>query len=44
VPEEGTTFQDMDIFHSNLVIFLHKEGLPMFCSIDLPIDPNIQVS
>ncbi|KAJ4747567.1 Prolyl oligopeptidase family protein [Rhynchospora pubera] len=42
VTEEGTILQDMDMFHDHLVIFLHKEGLPLFCSIDMPIDPNIQ--
>ncbi|XP_065879706.1 uncharacterized protein [Euphorbia lathyris] len=36
-PSEDMQFQDMDIFNGHLVIFLQKEGLPMLCSINLPI-------
>ncbi|MFQ6637469.1 hypothetical protein Gotur_013459 [Gossypium turneri] len=29
---------DMDIFNGHLVLFLNKDGFPMICSIDLPIN------
>ncbi|WCJ35775.1 Prolyl oligopeptidase family protein [Euphorbia peplus] len=36
-PSEDMYFQDMDIFNGHLVISLQKKGLPMLCSINLPI-------
>ncbi|XP_020109536.1 uncharacterized protein LOC109724948 isoform X1 [Ananas comosus] len=42
LPDQDTTFQDMDMFHGNLVLFLQKKGLPLFCSIDMPIVDNIE--
>lgn len=38
VPDSDCTIQDMDIFHDNLVLFLRKNGTPLFCSISMPID------
>ncbi|KAM0900422.1 hypothetical protein ACQ4PT_020673 [Festuca glaucescens] len=38
----GCIFQDMDIFHEHLVLFLRKDGLPLFCSIDLPLKLDFQ--
>lgn len=43
LPDQDTAFQDMDMFHGNLVLFLRKKGLPLFCSIDMPIVDNIEV-
>ncbi|MBA0805636.1 hypothetical protein Gohar_005131 [Gossypium harknessii] len=37
-PGEDTCIQDMDIFNGHLVLFLNKDGFPMICSIDLPIN------
>lgn len=42
LPGSDYTFQDMDIFHENLVLFLRKDGLPLFCSIDLPVKVDFQ--
>ncbi|XP_026660273.1 protease 2 [Phoenix dactylifera] len=42
LPDEGITFQDMDIFHGYLVLFLHQKGIPLFCSINMPVDVNIK--
>lgn len=33
----------MDIFHDNLVLFLRKNGTSLFCSINMPIDGDVQV-
>ncbi|PUZ71151.1 hypothetical protein GQ55_2G291400 [Panicum hallii var. hallii] len=41
-PGSDCTIQDMDIFHGNLVLFLQKNGTPLFCSINMPIDVDIQ--
>ncbi|KAI4989934.1 hypothetical protein ZWY2020_038297 [Hordeum vulgare] len=43
LPGSDCTFQDMDIFHEHLVLFLQKDGLPLFCSIDLPVQIDFQV-
>jgi hypothetical protein len=43
VPDSDCTIQDMDIFHDNLVLFLRKNGTPLFCSISMPIDVDVQV-
>ncbi|XP_048228684.1 protease 2 isoform X3 [Ricinus communis] len=45
LPSEDMNFQDMDIFKGHLVLFLQKKGLPMICSISLPIkvDHKIQM-
>jgi hypothetical protein len=32
----------MDIFHEQLVLFIRKSGLPLICSINLPIDVDFQ--
>lgn len=42
LPGPDCTFQDMDIFHEHLVLFLQKDGLPLFCSIDLPVQIDFQ--
>uniref|UniRef100_A0A8I6YGP8 Prolyl endopeptidase n=1 Tax=Hordeum vulgare subsp. vulgare TaxID=112509 RepID=A0A8I6YGP8_HORVV len=42
LPGSDCTFQDMDIFHEHLVLFLQKDGLPLFCSIDLPVQIDFQ--
>lgn len=42
LPGSDCTFQDMDIFHGHLVLFLRKYGHPLFCSIDMPIDVDFQ--
>lgn len=41
-PGSDCTIQDMDIFHDNLVLFLRKDGTPLFCSINMPIDGDVQ--
>ncbi|KAH7688999.1 Peptidase S9A prolyl oligopeptidase protein, partial [Dioscorea alata] len=38
LPGPDVTFQAMDMFHGHLVLFLKKEGLPMLCSINMPIN------
>ncbi|KAH7688982.1 Peptidase S9A prolyl oligopeptidase protein [Dioscorea alata] len=38
LPGQDATFQDMDMFHGHLVLSLQKEGLPMLCSINMPIN------
>lgn len=40
LPTEGISFKDMDIFNGHLVLFLDQSGLPMTCSINLPINVN----
>ncbi|KAK9034193.1 hypothetical protein V6N11_050368 [Hibiscus sabdariffa] len=46
-PSEDTSLQDMDIFNGHLVLSLSKNGFPMMCSIDLPINvdckPQMQI-
>ncbi|KAK1272661.1 hypothetical protein QJS04_geneDACA016534 [Acorus gramineus] len=42
LPGQDVTFQDMDIFDGHLVLFLQRCGVPMLCSIDMPIDGNIK--
>ncbi|KAJ0094632.1 hypothetical protein Patl1_16632 [Pistacia atlantica] len=37
-PGEDISVQDMDIFNGHLVLFLNKKGVPMICSISLPIN------
>ena len=43
-PGSDCAIQDMDIFHDNLVLFLQKNGSPLFCSINMPIDVDVQVN
>lgn len=43
LPASDCAIQDMDIFHDNLVLFLRKNGTPLFCSINMPIDVDVQV-
>ncbi|KMZ72993.1 putative Oligopeptidase B [Zostera marina] len=38
LPSQDITFQDMDMFEEHLVLFIHQKGLPMLCSINMPID------
>ncbi|KAG8057115.1 hypothetical protein GUJ93_ZPchr0002g25142 [Zizania palustris] len=42
LPGSDCTFQDMDIFHEHLVLFLRKGGFPLICSINMPIDVDFQ--
>ncbi|CAD6224538.1 unnamed protein product [Miscanthus lutarioriparius] len=42
LPTPDCTIQDMDIFHDNLVLYLQKNGTPLFCSINMPIDVDVQ--
>ncbi|XP_050223257.1 uncharacterized protein LOC126673230 [Mercurialis annua] len=42
LPSEDMGFQDMDIFNGHLVIFLQRKGVPMLCSINLPINVNFK--
>ncbi|XP_021308980.1 uncharacterized protein LOC8063744 isoform X2 [Sorghum bicolor] len=42
LPAPDCTIQDMDIFHDNLVLYLQKNGTPLFCSINMPIDVDVQ--
>ncbi|TVU09934.1 hypothetical protein EJB05_43433, partial [Eragrostis curvula] len=42
LPGSDCAIQDMDIFHDNLVLFLRKNGINGFCSIDMPIDGDFQ--
>lgn len=43
LPDEDMSFQDMDVFNGHLVLSISKKGLPMLCSINLPIDPDCKV-
>ncbi|KAL0463698.1 UNVERIFIED_CONTAM: Protease 2 [Sesamum latifolium] len=38
MPGEDTCLEDMDIFNGHLVLFLNKNGSPLMCSIDMPIE------
>ncbi|KAI9169466.1 hypothetical protein LWI28_012690 [Acer negundo] len=40
LPNEDISVQDMDIFNEHLVLFLNRKGVPMLCSISLPININ----
>ncbi|XP_023550805.1 uncharacterized protein LOC111808835, partial [Cucurbita pepo subsp. pepo] len=37
---EDFSIQDMDVFSGHLVLFVNKNGVPMLCSINLPLDAN----
>ncbi|CAD5316706.1 unnamed protein product [Arabidopsis thaliana] len=37
---DDVVIQDMDMFNDYLVLYLNKKGLPMLCSIDMPIKAN----
>ncbi|CAN8236042.1 unnamed protein product [Cochlearia groenlandica] len=39
-PDDDVVIQDMDMFNDFIVLFLSKKGLPMICSIDMPIKAN----
>ncbi|KAJ7943291.1 protease 2 [Quillaja saponaria] len=41
-PSEDMSLQDMDIFNGHLVLFVNKKGLPMLCSLNLPIHVNLE--
>ncbi|XP_024015335.1 uncharacterized protein LOC18007840 [Eutrema salsugineum] len=41
-PDDDVVIQDMDMFNDYLVLFLTKKGLPMLCSIDMPMKANIK--
>lgn len=38
------TICDMDIFNGHLVLLLNKKGLPVLCSLDLPIQNDSKVN
>ncbi|KAM0941718.1 putative oligopeptidase B [Dioscorea sansibarensis] len=38
LPGPDVTFQDMDMFNGHLVLSLEKEGVPMLCSINMPVN------
>ncbi|XP_044491388.1 protease 2 isoform X2 [Mangifera indica] len=38
LPGEDISLQDMDIFNGHLVLSLNKKGVPMLCSISLPMN------
>nr|XP_018685178.1 PREDICTED: uncharacterized protein LOC103996239 isoform X3 [Musa acuminata subsp. malaccensis] len=40
LPGQDISFQDMDIFHRHLVLSIQQKGLPLFCSIDIPMSVN----
>ncbi|XP_064978433.1 uncharacterized protein LOC103996239 isoform X1 [Musa acuminata AAA Group] len=40
LPGQDISFQDMDIFHGHLVLSIQQKGLPLFCSIDIPMSVN----
>ncbi|URE22102.1 BSD [Musa troglodytarum] len=40
LPGQDVSFQDMDIFHGHLVLSIQQKGLPLFCSIDIPMSVN----
>lgn len=40
LPGESITIEDMDVFNGHLVLSIDKQGAPMFCSINLPINVN----
>ncbi|GAA0139791.1 serine protease [Lithospermum erythrorhizon] len=42
LPSEGIFLQDMDMFNDHLVLFLTKEGTSSICSIDMPVNLNIE--
>ncbi|PKA52982.1 oligopeptidase B [Apostasia shenzhenica] len=39
-PDQDMFIQDMDIFHGHLMLSVLREGLPFFCSIEMPIVTN----
>ncbi|KFK41330.1 hypothetical protein AALP_AA2G115900 [Arabis alpina] len=39
-PDDDVVIQDMDMFNDYLVLFLNKNGLPMLCSMDMPMKAN----
>uniref|UniRef100_A0A2P2KHY7 Prolyl endopeptidase-like n=1 Tax=Rhizophora mucronata TaxID=61149 RepID=A0A2P2KHY7_RHIMU len=43
LPGEDVSFQDIDILHGHLVLFLNKKDIPMLCSINLPIKASVKV-
>lgn len=43
LPSEDISLQDMDIFDGHLVLFLNQKGVPMLCSIALPIETDSKV-
>lgn len=42
LPDQSITFHDMDMFHDHLVLSIQKNGLPLFCSIPMPIETDFQ--
>ncbi|MQM17202.1 hypothetical protein Taro_050170, partial [Colocasia esculenta] len=44
IPDQDAIIQDMDIFDGHLVLFLQRRNLPALCSIELPIDVDLNVS
>lgn len=41
-PGSDCTIEDMDIFCDHLVLSLRRNGTPLFCSINMPIDVDVQ--
>lgn len=41
--DDDVVIQDMDMFNDYLVLFLRKNGLPMLCSMDMPMKANAEV-
>ncbi|XP_078431787.1 prolyl oligopeptidase family protein [Wolffia australiana] len=43
LPGKSFILQDIDLFDGHLVLFLQKGELPMYCSIEMPIDVNFKM-
>ncbi|XP_042377444.1 protease 2-like [Zingiber officinale] len=42
LPGQDTIFQDMDIFQEHLVLSIQQKGLPLSCSLNIPIDLDLE--
>lgn len=42
LPSENFSLQDIDIFNGHLVLFLNKNGSPAICSLNLPIEDQME--
>lgn len=43
LPDKDTSLCDMDIFNGYLVLFFTKKGLPLLCSLNLPMQIDFKV-
>ncbi|MED6176940.1 hypothetical protein PIB30_093081 [Stylosanthes scabra] len=43
LPGDDMTIRDMDIFNGHLVLSLNKRGLPLLCSLNLPMQNDLKV-